>query len=353
MIKNRINEIDLLRFVAAMAVVFFHYAFRGYAADGMSIMPYPSLAPVSKYGFLGVQLFFMISGFVILMSASHGSIQNFTISRMVRLYPAFWACCTITFIVTVAIGAPKYSVSFNQYITNMTMLNGFIGTPSVDGAYWSLFIEIRFYALIAVILAIGKIHRAQELILSWLIISIVLEIYPIWKLRAIFITDYSTYFIAGATCYLIYSKGLSALKSAILGTSLALAIYQSTNQIIFFENHYNTFISKYITATIITSFYIVMTLISLNLTGFMGRKKWLLIGSLTYPLYLIHQNIGYMIFNIAYPSINPHIIFWCTIFLVIIVAYCVHRFVERKLSKPMRVFLESITNSKKHLKILK
>ncbi|EAQ8060912.1 acyltransferase, partial [Salmonella enterica] len=88
MIKNRINEIDLLRFVAAMAVVFFHYAFRGYAADGMSIMPYPSLAPVSKYGFLGVQLFFMISGFVILMSASHGSIQNFTISRMVRLYPA-------------------------------------------------------------------------------------------------------------------------------------------------------------------------------------------------------------------------------------------------------------------------
>ncbi|EAU9199926.1 acyltransferase, partial [Salmonella enterica] len=56
MIKNRINEIDLLRFVAAMAVVFFHYAFRGYAADGMSIMPYPSLAPVSKYGFLGVQL---------------------------------------------------------------------------------------------------------------------------------------------------------------------------------------------------------------------------------------------------------------------------------------------------------
>ncbi|EEO0292918.1 acyltransferase, partial [Salmonella enterica] len=173
MIKNRINEIDFLRFVAAMAVVFFHYAFRGYAADGMSIMPYPSLAPVSKYGFLGVQLFFMISGFVILMSASHGSIRNFTISRMVRLYPAFWACCTITFIVTLVIGAPTYSVSFNQYITNMTMLNEFIGIPSVDGAYWSLFVEMRFYALVAIILIIGKIHRSQELILSWLIISIV------------------------------------------------------------------------------------------------------------------------------------------------------------------------------------
>ncbi|EHQ9764061.1 acyltransferase [Salmonella enterica] len=353
MIKNRINEIDFLRFVAAMAVVFFHYAFRGYAADGMSIMPYPSLAPVSKYGFLGVQLFFMISGFVILMSASHGSIRNFTISRMVRLYPAFLACCTITFIVTLVIGAPTYSVSFNQYITNMTMLNEFIGIPSVDGAYWSLFVEMRFYALVAIILIIGKIHRSQELILSWLIISIVLELYPIWKLRTIFITNYSTYFIAGATCYLIYSKGLSALKSAILIASLFLAIYQSTSQIIFFENHYNTFISKYITSTIIISFYIAMILISLKLTGFIGHQKWLLIGSLTYPLYLIHQNIGYMIFNVAYPSINSHIIFWGTIFLVIIVAYCVHRFVEKKLSKSMRIFLESITDSKKYIRIFK
>lgn len=106
MTGGRVNEIDLLRFLAALAVVFFHYSFRGYAADGLSVMSYPLLASVSKYGYLGVELFFMISGFVILMTAAHAGLRDFVISRVVRLYPAFWACCTVTFLVILA---PKSS----------------------------------------------------------------------------------------------------------------------------------------------------------------------------------------------------------------------------------------------------
>lgn len=67
-----------------MAVVFFHYAFRGYAADDMTTMHYPALEPVAKYGYLGVHLFFMISGFVILMTAGDGSIERFIASRASR-----------------------------------------------------------------------------------------------------------------------------------------------------------------------------------------------------------------------------------------------------------------------------
>ncbi len=96
--RSRVSELDLLRFFAAFSVLLYHYTFRGYAAGDMSIMPYPLLAPISKYGYLGVDLFFLISGFVILMSASSGSLKRFAISRIVRLYPAFWVCCTVTFI---------------------------------------------------------------------------------------------------------------------------------------------------------------------------------------------------------------------------------------------------------------
>lgn len=46
--NTRVNEIDLLRFMAVLAVVFFHYAFRGYAGDARSVMAYPLLASVSK-----------------------------------------------------------------------------------------------------------------------------------------------------------------------------------------------------------------------------------------------------------------------------------------------------------------
>lgn len=94
---SRIPELDLLRFLAAIAVVFFHYAFRGYAGDDLTTMHYPALEPVAQYGFLGVHLFFMISGFVILMTAGDGSVKRFIASRASRLLPAFWVCCTITF----------------------------------------------------------------------------------------------------------------------------------------------------------------------------------------------------------------------------------------------------------------
>ena len=92
--SGRLYELDLLRFIAAFAVLLFHYSFRGYAKDHYTVMPYLSIAPVTKYGYLGVSLFFLISGFVILMTASSGSTRHFVISRLVRLYPAFWVSCT-------------------------------------------------------------------------------------------------------------------------------------------------------------------------------------------------------------------------------------------------------------------
>src|SRR5262249_17939386 len=100
MASKRYYELDLLRFVAAFSVLLFHYTFRGTAAlDHVSDLSYPWLAPVTKDGYLGVDLFFLISGFVILMSASSGSKRQFGVSRIVRLYPAYWVCCTATFLV--------------------------------------------------------------------------------------------------------------------------------------------------------------------------------------------------------------------------------------------------------------
>ena len=133
---NRVYEIDLLRFFAALSVVFFHYSFRGYAADGMSVMPYPLLAPGVKYGYLGVELFFMISGFVILMTVSGGSLRSFLISRAVRLYPAFWVCSTLTFLARILFGGERFTASISQYLINMTMTSGFSHVQAIDDVYW-------------------------------------------------------------------------------------------------------------------------------------------------------------------------------------------------------------------------
>ncbi|MET0808812.1 MAG: acyltransferase [Pseudoxanthomonas sp.] len=338
--STRVNEIDLLRFLAALVVVFFHYAFRGHAADDRSVMAYPLLAPVAKYGYLGVELFFLISGFVILMTASRGSFRSFAISMFVRLDPAFWACCTLTFLVILVLGGDRYSATFGQYLVNMTMLNGFLHVPSIDGVYWSLFIELQFYAMVSVLLILRRIHQAQMFLVLWLAVTVALEIFPNGRLRFLFITDYAVYFIAGATAFLIWSRGLSLLRGAVFIACLAVALHESLEGLPAFGKHYGTHMDPVVVAAIIVSFFAALMAVALRCTGAIGRRRWLTAGALTYPLYLLHQYIGFMIFNAAYPAINRHLLLWGTVLFVIAIAYAVHVLVERKYSPALKALAE-------------
>jgi len=346
---NRVNEVDLLRFLAALAVVFFHYTFRGYAADDMSVMPYPLLAPVAKYGYLGVQLFFLISGFVILMTASSGGARSFVVSRIVRLYPAFWVCCTITFIVTIFIGEPQYSIKIWQYLINMSMLSGFLNVPAVDGAYWSLFIEIQFYALVVIVLLLNRIHQAELILVAWLLCTIFLEAIPIGKLRYLLIVDYSAFFIAGAMLYLIWSKGITLVRAGAVFAAWVLAVAGSLKALPHMEKHYNTEMSGYVVITIVSLFFLTMILISMKCTGVIGRTRYLVIGALTYPLYLLHQNVGFMIFNFLYPSINVDILLWGVIALVIFVSYLINTFIERRFGPKLKKIANNLINTAANL----
>lgn len=340
MSNARVNEIDLMRFAAALAVVFFHYAFRGIAADDMALMGYPALAPVSRYGFLGVQLFFMISGFVILMTAARGSLRGFVVSRVVRLYPAFWACCTITFLVTLWIGGARYHATFGQYLANMTLMSEFIGVESIDGVYWSLFVEIRFYAMVALLLVLGRIHQAPLFMAAWLLVSLALTVVPIDTLRRLLAVESAAYFVAGAACYLVWSNGLSRGTVALLLASWALAVLQAFSWVPEFEAHYRTTLGMPVVVAIISTFFAAMLLVSLRRTGAFGARRWVALGALTYPLYLLHQNIGFMLFNLAWPA-NPHIVFWGTLALVLVLSHAVHVLVERRHAPRLKVLAEA------------
>jgi peptidoglycan/LPS O-acetylase OafA/YrhL len=339
--RNRINEIDLLRFVAAVLVVLFHYAFRGHAADDMSPLPYPLLAPLFKYGYLGVNLFFLISGFVILMTAANGSFRAFAISRIVRLYPAFWVCCTITALVGLASAMPLYAVSLGKYLANMTMLNGFFGTPHIDGVYWSLFVEIKFYLIVAAILLIGAIRFAQPLLALWLVAAAVLEFHPLRFVNYLLLVDTAAYFIGGATFFLIWSRGPSPARYAIAAGSWLLALHQALAIIPAFDSHYHTTMSPTVIAAAITGFYLVMLTIALRRTGAIGRRSWVVTGALTYPLYLLHQNVGYILFSLGYPVLDPHVLFWSTFALMLALSYAVHVAVEKPMAAAMKPWLNA------------
>lgn len=343
--NGRVNELDLLRFLAAISVVLFHYSFRGYAADALSALPYPDLSVVARYGYLGVHLFFLISGFVILMSAADGNLKNFIISRTVRLYPAFWVCCTITFVLIATIGSPRLTASLSQYLLNMTLMSNALGVPPIDGVYWSLFVEIKFYMLVAVILAFGLIRQAEWILVAWLVATVALTALPIGILRSLLLSDYSPYFIGGAMSYLVWSKGASLLRSGTLLTAWIVALYQSLRELTEFDAHYHTQLNIYVVIAIITGFFLVMHLVAHRRSGLLGRQQWQTIGALTYPLYLLHQNIGYMLFNVGYPQLNPHLLFWGTVGLMLFMAYSVNVLIERRLAFRLKAFLRTVLNA--------
>jgi len=333
---SRIPELDLLRFIAALAVVFFHYAFRGYAADDLTTMHYPPMEPLARYGFLGVHLFFMISGFVILMTAGDASIKKFIVSRAARLLPAFWVCCTITFLVTLAIGGDRFTATWPQYFVNMLTLGGGFGADPIDGAYWSLGAELRFYRLVAIVLIIGQIGRSERWLFGWLIATVLVEAFPSIKLKTFLVTDYAGFFIAGAACFLIRAHGLSRSRIALVCAAWALSLYHEIQLLPYFSEHFGLDLNPVVIAVVMTSFFAVLLVLALRPTPVFTSPRWVWFGALSYPLYLIHQNVGYMLFNAVGSAIDRDVLFWGGIAAAIGFSLLLHVGVEKPVANPLK-----------------
>jgi peptidoglycan/LPS O-acetylase OafA/YrhL len=204
--SSRVAVLDLLRLAAVFGVVLYHYGFWGPTSNGISQVALPALAPIGQYGFLGVSVFFAISGFVIAYSAEGRSSVGFIIARFSRIYPTFVLCMTLTCAVTLAVGAGHYDVTRAQWFANLFIAAPFLGQPYVDTVYWSLVIEIVFYAWIAVFIAVGLFpRRIDALIMAWFAITFASELTidaPIFE--KLFIADDSGFFAVGLLIYQHY-----------------------------------------------------------------------------------------------------------------------------------------------------
>jgi len=349
--KIRYYDLDCIRFIAAMAVILHHYTFRATAADDLTFLPFPLIAPFSKYGFLGVELFFMVSGFVILMSTMNSTSQKFIISRIARLYPAYWVCVTITALFILLFHNPQFSVNITQYLYNLSMLNGFLYIPHVDGVYWTLMVELKFYFLIFILFMTKTIKYLQAFLYLWLILSIgsYIDILP-YGITFFIFPEFSGYFIAGATFYLISQGSLSFFRTTLVILSYFLCLYSINTRIEEFDNYYSTELSRSLIYSMITCFFLIFYAVATKKTYFINKPVMLTFGALTYPLYLLHQNIGYLIINQLNPIFNKYFILFITLVIVFALAWSVHHFIERRYGKKFKSFLTNAINIKVLLK---
>lgn len=293
--QNRLLALDALRGVAALGVVLFHYLPYYDKLYGHSFSAPESLA----FGRYGVHLFFMLSGFVIFMTLERTrSAGWFGLARAFRLLPALWAGIALTWVTVQVIGPEDRAVSLGSALLNITLLHEYLGYPHVDGAYWSLVIEATFYLWIALLFyGLGTWQRIKLVLWIWTLVSYASVIW--WRaipdsldflLKDLLFTRYAPLFFSGMLMYRWHRHGkLEKFEMALLALTVGHCLLA-------YNSPYNLFV---------LACYGIFTLAVSGYLNILARPGLLWLGSISYTLYLVHQNIGYGVIDHAYNAGLP------------------------------------------------
>lgn len=328
---TRIIGLDYLRGVASISVVIYHYLKYLKIENGI-------LYNVFKYGYLGVDLFFVISGYVIFYSLkSKNTLVEFAISRISRLYPTYWAGVILT---TFFILVFKFLFNvgdnwqgWKAFLVNLTMTQEFFNIPNIDGAYWTLAYELVFYAIIGISFFIFRHNRCFDIFLfAYLLLSLLYKIdrfnIPFEALATKFlIVDKIPLFLAGLSIFKIKCKeqfGWVLFLSSILIYNFFLLKSSISNWQIFL---------------IINCIFLSVLIASV--INFKLEHSWLhhplyFFGKISYPLYLIHGEISWLLFMLLVPFLNKNNSTLLVGTLCILFAYQIHKKVEGRYSKHLK-----------------
>lgn len=149
----KLEGLQAARALAALSVAYFHSYAVLRAFPETAIHPIPFL---KTWGYLGVDFFFAISGYVICLVVSRPSftLRSFAIKRIFRLYPMFWVMMAICALMIWAGRFPD-PITLEHFLYSMTLLPQH-GPPAYQVS-WTLEREVVFYFLAAVTIPVAGI----------------------------------------------------------------------------------------------------------------------------------------------------------------------------------------------------
>ncbi|MFJ1973141.1 acyltransferase family protein [Streptomyces sp. NPDC087903] len=331
--RPRLYAIDGIRLMAALMVALHHYAGTRRVDQPHNLVwdrPVSDIMPTvyrfAAYGWIGVEIFFVISGFVICMSCWGRTPRQFFVSRVIRLYPAYWFATAFTTAVLVALPGVWDRLRLRDVLLNLTMLQTGSGVRNVDGVYWTLWSELRFYLLFLAVVATGLTYRKVVVFCCvWGTAAMLAPVSGFPLLELVANPDGAWYFIAGLALYLMHRFGRDLLLWGILAMAWLMGQRELGRRIDEVEH-----VSGWRGSVLIfTVFLLVMVAVALGATDRV-RWKWLVTaGSLTYPLYLVHYAAGTTVINRLRDTMDARLLVATVIAAFLALGWLVHRFVER------------------------
>ena len=291
--SDRLLGLDVLRGFAAMAVMLGHYTiwFGDNYGHPQPLLFYPQL------GEYGVPLFFMISGFVIRMTMDRcDTVRDFAVSRLARLFPVYWAAVVLTYLVVSLAGLPGREVSFATMLINLTMCQQFFNLENVDTVYWTLYIELCFYLVAALVLWSGR----RSLLVAALVILIVanlvgfnytllFHIPGVWHISPwvprppLDLLEFAHFFLFGAALFEART-GWRWWMLPVIALCLVATKWNHTWEHV----------------AIVLAISVIFALLTRVQVPFLVNRLTVYLGTISYSLYLIHANIGFVLIRWGY-----------------------------------------------------
>lgn len=312
--RPRLEELDALRGIGAVTVMLFHYSMRFHEM-------FPR-APHVPFSFLGgnyrVLLFFAISGFAIFFTLDRlRHAADFVMNRVSRLFPAYWVAMLLTLSFEYGAHVTALQIPPLAILANFSMLEGFVFLPAVDGAYWTLTVEIGFYICMLTLWVCGGHRRLEPLLLVWLAFKWLMVAWPQLPERVVMVMvlRYIPFFAIGMLFYRIWAgqRTMRAQLPYFVAIIVTIGALESWD--------------------LLAASLILMAIFTAMLKGvlrFLCVRPLLWLGGISYSLYLVHQNIGFVIMlKAAGWGIGPWTSFAMAWVMAIGVGALLNRLVER------------------------
>jgi peptidoglycan/LPS O-acetylase OafA/YrhL len=335
---DRFEELDVLRGAAAVCVVLSHYS--SHCARYFGSGPF-GVHLATVYGFYAVELFFMISGFVIYFTLERSATwKDFALSRITRLYPAYWTALTVMVLLESALFGKPFWIG--GYVTNLTMFQEFIGFSNLDNVFWSLTVEVAFYAIMAVLFVVGLLPHIEIVAASWLAFACVWSLVDQYlgialpaALPRLLILRHVPFFIAGIAFYRIAGRGPNRGNLALLVAALAAAgvidgLWDADSPGV----EWTDALGRLGVAAIL---FVLFALAIAGRLRFSISPVTLWFGTISYSLYLSHRNLGYStLFSLRDAGIPITVSFLVTLTGALILAVMLTYGVERPAMRTLR-----------------
>jgi exopolysaccharide production protein ExoZ len=349
--KKIINSIQFLRGFAALAVVIHHTG--GYVKRYFE----PNLLFADKFsiGFAGVDLFFVISGFIIHFTSKKyldnpSKLKEYLQKRFIRVYPIYWIITTILFfsswLIVLLLNKNIFSIGYpNTFLAYIQTYTLFPLHFAINPVTWTLSYEIFFYLCFALLIISKRLWIIPALILAISFYNIFISVPETIEVKLNYFnfifSGYNFEFMLGFLIYQFYKKiKLSSIISVILLISAISIIVLFGYEIGDYDSY------KRVLTFGLPSGLILLAFLNLEQNKAISFPKFtIVLGDTSYALYLIHFPM--MLFMNKIPQIlgytfNGNQEVWYSYFIILSIIFTsiyVHKWIEMPVAKKLNNFI--------------